>query len=113
TILLVSMVTLLTTRCNDDEGVTYSLKDVSSRISGFNNPKTGPGAELTLNGSKLLNVQRIFIGDNVVLARNFVSHTESAITFNVPTSVGVYTDGTLTDVMVVFSGAERAFTKIE
>lgn len=107
------MVTLLTTRCNDDEGVTYSLKDVSSRISGFNNPKTGPGAELTLNGSKLLNVQRIFIGDNVVLARNFVSHTESAITFNVPTSVGVYTDGTLTDVMVVFSGAERAFTKIE
>ncbi len=113
TILFVSVVALLTTRCNDDEGVTYSLKDVSSRITGFNNPKTGPGAELTLNGSQLQNVQRIFIGNNVIQARNFVSHTESAITLNVPTTVGVHTDGTLTDVIVVFNGAERAFTKIE
>lgn len=113
TILFVSVVTLLTTRCNDDEGVTYSMKDVSSRITGFNNPKTGPGAELTLNGSNLGKVQRIFIGNNVVLARNFINHTESAITFVVPTTVGVYTDGTLTDVIVVFNGSERAFTQIE
>ncbi|MCW5910924.1 MAG: IPT/TIG domain-containing protein [Cyclobacteriaceae bacterium] len=113
TILFVSVVALTATRCSNDEGITFSMTDVSSRISGFSNAKTGPGAELTLNGSQLGNVQRIFIGNEVILARNFISHTESAITFNVPTTVGVYTDGTLTNVLVAFSGSERAFTKIE
>ena len=112
-ILLISVATLLTTRCNNDEGVTYSVRDVSSRITGFNNAKTGPGAELTVNGSQLEDVQRIFIGNEVVLARNFISHTASEITFTVPTSVPVYTDGTLTDVLIAFSGPDRAFTEIE
>lgn len=111
--LFVCAVVLFSTRCSDDEGITYNMKDVSSRITGFSNPKTGPGAELTINGSQLQNVQRIFIGNERVLSKDFISHTESTITFNVPTTVEVHTDGTLTDVLVVFSGAERAFTEIE
>ncbi|MBX2966364.1 MAG: IPT/TIG domain-containing protein [Cyclobacteriaceae bacterium] len=104
---------LLTIRCNNDEGITYSMKDVSSRISGLSTTQSGPGAELTINGSQLGNVQRVFIGNEAVLARNFTSHTESAVTFNVPTTVGVNAPGTKTKVLIVFSGSERAFTEIE
>ncbi|HRJ30076.1 MAG TPA: IPT/TIG domain-containing protein [Cyclobacteriaceae bacterium] len=112
-ILFVCMAALSTTRCNNDEGITFSMKDVSARVTGFSNPKTGPGAELTITGSQLETVQRIFIGTERILKKDFVSQTESAITFNVPTTVGTHTDGTLTDVLVVFNGPERAFTKIE
>ncbi|MBX2893806.1 MAG: IPT/TIG domain-containing protein [Cyclobacteriaceae bacterium] len=112
-ILYVSVMALISSRCANEDGITYSVTDVSSRITGFSNSKTGPGAQLTINGTQLQHAQRIFIGNEVILARNFVSQTESAITFNVPATVGVRTDGTLTDVLVAFPGSERAFAKIE
>jgi hypothetical protein len=89
------------------------VKDVSSRITGFSNSKTGPGADLTINGSQLQNVQRIFIGDKVIAVHQFISHTESAITFTVPVSVLPNTGGEKTDVLVVFSGSDRAYNEIE
>jgi hypothetical protein len=111
-LLLTSAVSILIS-CNNDDAITYSVRDVSSRITGFSNPKTGPGAELTLNGTQLGNVQRIFIGNVSILSREFISHTESAITFTVPTGTVVSTTGEKSEVLVVFSGAERAFTEIE
>lgn len=112
-LLFVFAVLLVTTRCSDEEGITYSLSDVSSRVSGFSNDLTGPGAELTVNGSQLENVNKIFVGTQGVLARNFVSQTESAITFVVPTAVVPNTGDELTEVMLVFPGSERAFKDIK
>jgi hypothetical protein len=104
---------LLVTGCNDDEAITYRVTDVSSRITGFSNPKTGPGAELTINGSQLQHVQRIFIGTQKIAARDFTSHTESSITFTVPTSATPNINGEKTRVLLVFNGSERAFKEIE
>src|SRR5688500_9738697 len=64
---------LLTARCGDDEGITHSLTDVSSRVTGFSKEKVGAGAELTVNGSQLQGVKRIFVGNEVVRASNFIS----------------------------------------
>jgi hypothetical protein len=104
---------LLAIGCSDDEAITYSVTDVSSRVSGFSNTKSGPGAELTINGSQLQDVQRLFIGTQKVAAKDFIAHTESAITFTVPTSATPNTNGEKTDVLVVFKGSERAYNEIE
>ncbi|MBN8575928.1 MAG: IPT/TIG domain-containing protein [Cytophagales bacterium] len=103
------MLLILFSACADEDGITYSVKDVSARVTGFSNSKTGAGAQLTINGSQLLDAQRIFIGNERVLARNFVSKTDSEITINVPTTVALGVNR----VLVVFSGSERAFSEIE
>jgi hypothetical protein len=103
------LLVLLNTQCSDDEGITYSVSDVSSRITGFSNEKTGAGAQLTVNGSQLQDVQRVFVGNEVILSRNFVSQTESSLTFNVPTAVSLGVN----NVLIVFSGSGRAFKEIE
>src|SRR6478752_7601808 len=84
-----AVVVLLTMQCSKDDGITYSVKDVSSRITGYSNPKTGAGAQLTINGTQLENVQRIFFNNERVLAKDFVSNTGSALTFNVPNTVPI------------------------
>lgn len=106
-------VILLAIGCSDDEAITYSLTDVSSRVSGFSNTRSGPGAELTINGSSLGTVQRIFMGTQKIAAKDFLNHTESAITFTVPTSATPNVNGEKTNVLVVFNGSERAFSEIE
>lgn len=108
-ILLVSAVMLISAACSDDEAITYKVTDVSSRVSGFSNTETGPGAPLTINGSELGSVERIFVGNEVIRARNFVDHTDASITFNVPTAVSLG----LNNVLVVFPGSERAYASIQ
>lgn len=102
-------VLMFTIGCSDEEGITYEVSDVSSRLSGFSNEKTGAGAELTINGTELSEVQRIFIGNERILKQNFTSITESAITFNVPTTVSLGVN----EVLLVFNGPERAYSEIE
>jgi hypothetical protein len=85
------------------------VSDVSSRITAFSNDKTGAGAQLTINGSQLQDVKRIFVGNEVILQRNFVSQTESSLTFSVPTAVGLG----MNNILIVFPGSGRAFKQIE
>lgn len=99
---------LLVVGCNNDEAITYSMTDVSSRISGFSKTVTGPGASLTVNGSQMDQVVRIFIGEEVVPAGSFTEVTPSSITFDVPLNVSLGE----ADVLIVFKGNERAFSKI-
>src|SRR5262245_28833439 len=99
---------LMYSSCSEDEGVTYEVSDVSSRITGFSNVETGPGAQLTINGTELGTAERIFIGNEVIRSRNFVSISDASITFNVPTAVVLG----LNDVLVVFGGPERAYATI-
>jgi len=108
-ILCVSAAMLLTTRCKEEEGLTYNVNDVSTRVTGFGSEKTGAGAELIINGTKLQNVDRVFIGNDVVRSALFVSQTESQIVLNVPTSVTLG----MKDVLVVFPGPDRAYEEIE
>jgi hypothetical protein len=104
---------LLAIGCSDDEAITYSVTDVSSRVTGFSNTRSGPGAQLTINGSQLGTVQRMFLGTQKVAAKDFIEHTESAITFTVPTSATPNVNGEKTDVLLVFNGSERAYNEIE
>lgn len=112
-VLLAPAFIMLTTYCSDDEAITYSVTDVSSRVTGFSHPRTGPGAELTINGAQLETVQRIFVGTQKVAAKEFVSNTGSALTFTVPPSATPNVNGEKTRVMLVFNGSERAYTEIE
>jgi hypothetical protein len=104
---------LLSIRCSDDEAVTYSAKDVSSRLTGFSNTKSGPGAELTISGSQLESVQRIFIGTQKIAAKDFLAHSESGITFTIPTSATPNVNDEKTAVLLVFNGSERAYSEIQ
>lgn len=104
---------LLSIRCSDDEAITYSASDVSSRLTGFSNTRSGPGAQLTISGSQLENVQRIFIGTQKVAAKDFLAHSESAITFTVPTSSTPNVNNEKTAVLLVFNGSERAYSEIQ
>lgn len=94
---------------NEDDAITHSLSDVSSRITGFGSEITGAGASLTVNGSQMDKVLRVFIGDLVVPSKTFTNVSESGFTFSVPptASVGV------AKVMLVWPGSERGFTTIE
>lgn len=93
---------------NEDDAITLSMSDVSSRITGFSSTVTGAGASLTLNGSQMDKVLRIFMNNAVVTPQGFTSVSESSITFNVPLAVELGEN----NVLVVFPGSERAFAKI-
>jgi hypothetical protein len=94
---------------NEDEAITHSMSDVSSRISGFGSDITGAGASLSVNGSQMDKVLRVFIGDLVVPAKAFTNVSESGFTFSVPPTAGVG----VAKVMLVWPGSERGFTSIE
>lgn len=97
------------TSCNDDEAISQSMVDASSKVTGFSSEQTGAGATLTINGSDLDKVERIFMGEEVVTKSNFTSQTSSALSFKVPLTVVMGVN----DVIIVFAGAERAFKTIE
>ncbi|MCS6974566.1 MAG: IPT/TIG domain-containing protein [Cyclobacteriaceae bacterium] len=77
--------------CEEDKltgsNPTGSIKDVSERITGFSNPKTGAGATLTVLGNNLQDVVRV-IFDGKVVNQNLVV-TESSVSFRVPTTVSL------------------------
>lgn len=104
------LVLTLTTNClNDDDAIQFSMTDVSSRITGFSSAITGAGASLTISGSQMNRVQQVFMEGFVIPKKAFTSVTESEITFNVPLSVPLGEN----EVLIVFTGSERAFKYIE
>lgn len=94
--------------CNDDDAITYSVQDVSSRITGFSKDVTGPGQSLTVSGSEMDQVTRVFIGDVVITASSFTDVSASSVTFLVPLTVALGES----DVLIVYKGNGRAFKKI-
>jgi hypothetical protein len=109
-VLMPLFIVALTTGCSkEDEAITFSVVDVSSRITGFSNQKAGTGATLTINGTQLDRVQRLAVGEIIVPAKNFVEVTESSLTFTVPSSAAIGVN----DILLVFPGQERAFSSIE
>jgi len=100
------MIVALTISCsNEDDAITTSVKDVSSRITGYSSEVTGAGAPLTITGTGLNRVQRIVFGQTVVPSKTFTEVTETSLTFPVPTSAPVGESR----VFLVFPGSERAF----
>lgn len=93
---------------NDDDAITYSVKDVSSRITGFDKTVAEPGTPLTINGSQMDKVVRVFFGSAVVQKKLFTEVTESSVTLPVPLTATIGEN----DIMVVFSGNECAYTSI-
>lgn len=70
--------------CDDEEAITYSGKDVSERISELSSIAPGQGADLTITGTQMDEVLRVFVGDVVVTKSNFLSQDPSALSFTVP-----------------------------
>jgi len=104
------MIVTLTMNCtHEDDAITTSMKDVSTRITGYGTETAGKGAPLTVTGSELDKVLRVFIGNVVVPARAFTSVEASSITFTVPASAALGEN----DVLFVFEGSERAFSSVE
>lgn len=100
--------TILMVGCNDDEPITYSVADVSTMVTGFSSDVTGPGAALTIQGSEMDKVSRVFIGNVVVTSASFTEVTPSSISFSVPLTVSLGES----DVLIVYDGNRRAFKKI-
>jgi hypothetical protein len=111
---IVSMLTLVllvtaTTNCSKDEPITFSVTDVSDRITGLSSNAPGQGAILTITGTQLNGVMRVAIGNEVVTKSNFVSQDESSITLVVPPNSALG-ENTL---LVVWPGSARGTTTLE
>jgi hypothetical protein len=85
-IALMLLVALMLIKCSDDEAITYSSSDASDRITALSSTSPGQGAALTITGSQLDKVTRIFVGNNVVPKGNFISQEATSLTFTVPPS---------------------------
>lgn len=106
---LSAIVAMITVSCDNDEAITYSVQDVSSKVTGFTNDVTGPGANLTINGSEMDRIVRVFIGDVVVTSNSFTNVSPSSITVPVPLTVSLGEN----EVLIVYQGNGRAFKTIE
>lgn len=80
--------------------------DVSSRLTGFGSEVTGAESSLTVNGNDLSEVVLVNMGGIWV---DEYEATETAVTFVVPASVAIG----MNEVVLVFSGNERATSSIE
>jgi hypothetical protein len=96
---------LLTTNCSEEEGVTQSVNDLSSRFSAYSSEVTGAGAHLTISGSELDQVVQIAFGDIIVPKKTFIDVTPASLTFVVPTAAPLGDN----EVVLVFGGNGRAF----
>src|SRR5690606_10531408 len=85
-IALMLLIALMLIKCSDDEAITYSSSDASDRITALSSTSPGQGAALTITGSQLDKVTRIFVGNNVVPKGNFISQEATSLTFTVPPS---------------------------
>lgn len=107
-ILFPAIAVALVIGCSGDDGVTYSMKDVSSRISGLSSTSPGQGATLVVSGSGLDDVVRIFVGDVVVAQQDFVSQEESSLTFIVPPNSNLGEN----ELLLVWPGPDRGFASV-
>ena len=106
---LSAIVAMMIVSCDNDEAITYSVQDVSSKVTGFGNDVTGPGATLIINGSEMDKIVRVFIGNVVVTSNSFRDVSPSSIAVPVPLTVSLGEN----DVLIVYEGNGRAFKKIE
>lgn len=82
--LLPAIVAAIIISCDNEDAITYSGTDVTGRISALSSTAPGQGADLTITGSQMDEVLRVFVGNVVVTKNNFLSQDASAITFTVP-----------------------------
>lgn len=108
TLMMTAVVATFIISCDNDDAITQSVSDVSSRITGFSSEITGPGATFTINGTELGSAQRIVFGSDVVPARS-MTITETGITFNVPLEAAFGQN----NIVIMFPGGERAFSQIK
>ena len=110
--LMAGVTSFLLTSCEDyEERLTGfnpdgNAVDVSNRITGFTPGTAGAGAPLTVNGTNLSGVIRVHMGQ---LWIDEFEATESTVSFNVPPNI----DLGQVEVVLVFSGAERATSTVE
>lgn len=107
--LLPVLLLIILTNCKDDDAITYSVTDVSDRITGLSSTAPGQGAILTINGSQMDEVVRLFVGDEVVTKNNFISQDESSITIEVPPASALGEN----ELLVVWPGSARGKATLE
>ena len=80
--------------------------DVSNRITGFSPEVAGAGAELTILGTNLAGVKRVYMGNMWIT--DFTA-SDSEISFGVPANMAIGES----ELVLVFTGSERATKTIE
>jgi hypothetical protein len=105
--MVVLTVLLLTIRCEKPEGIIQEdIVDVTSRITSC--PEIlGTGDTVVIEGAQLNDVVRVIFG-NLTISRYELVYTPNGIKFQIP---ALAPNGE-NDVVLVFSGNERAFKKI-
>lgn len=100
-------VLLLTIRCEKPEGIIQEdIVDVTSRITSF--PEIlGTGDTVVIEGTRLNEVVRVIFG-NLTISKYELIYTPNGIKFQIPALV----PNGENEVVLVFSGNERAFKKI-
>ncbi len=93
----------------EDEAITYSMTDVSSRITGLSNSQIGAGQPLTVNGSGLDALVRIMVGNTAIPARQFTNVSASSVTFSIPSNAPLGDN----QILYVFPGPDRGFGEVE
>lgn len=102
-LLLPAIVSVVIAGCESDEGISFSVSDVSDRIQSVSSTEPHHEDVLTITGTQMDNVVRVFIGDEGVTKSNFTEQSETTVSFIVPTSVPVGEN----EMLVVWSGNGR------
>ncbi|GEM_PF-3141793 len=111
-LILPALIMFVLVSCEDTEdrltgsNPTGNTVDVSNRISGFTPAIAGAGTPLTINGSSLSGVKRIYMGSTWIF--DFEA-SDSEITFNVPGNMTLGAN----EITLVFDGDERAINSVE
>ncbi len=106
-VMIAAILCMFTIGCSEKEGlIEISINDVSSRITNI--PASAQlGAELTITGNQLGDIERVIFGD-VAIRKLELTITETSITLIVPVTAALG----ITEVVLVFPGADRAFTSV-
>ena len=102
-LLLPAIVLVVMVSCKDDEGISYSVSDVSDRIQSLSSNEPSHDDLLTITGTQMDGVVRVFIGNEVIAKSNFTEQSETSLSFVVPASIPVGEH----EMLVVWSGNAR------
>lgn len=105
---MLMLVMISTVSCEED-AITYSMEDVSSRVQNLSSYEPFHEDPLTISGAMLDEVVRVFIGNVEITKANFTEQTESSISLIVPATTATGE----TKLLIVWSGSGRANIDIE
>jgi hypothetical protein len=107
-VIIAAILSMFALGCSEKEGlIEMSINDVSSRITNI--PASVPlGDTMIISGTQLGDIERVIFGSVAIRKSDLITMTDTNISLVVPVTAALG----ITEVVLVFPGADRAFTSV-